>query len=227
MFSRQQWEYMLSCKCPLCHERTLSGRFVRAGGTSLATLERLIKMATAAGRSDIFLECTRCHGRWPQFASEVVPTAGLPQNVEVTETHRSEEFIGDENRLIDNAQSSATLSRSLTLSREWSRSYVVEEQKKWVGSGGITLGQENIAGLKLAAEKTLETRYSITQTSKQVYTEQVTLNVPANCRLRLSIVWKRVWQHGLVTFRHSDGSQLQIPFQIAVGLTFDQKQTTA
>jgi hypothetical protein len=39
--------------------------------------------------------------------------------------------------------------------------------------------------------------------------------------------WKRIVQEGYVRLDQGDGRILEVPFQVAVGVTFDQKQSGA
>ena len=65
--------------------------------------------------------------------------------------------------------------------------------------------------------------YSVSEDTKETCREEVSCQVPAHTKLTVVVRWKRIWQHGLVQTAQGAVS-LDIPFRVAVGLTFDQQQ---
>lgn len=151
-------------------------------------------------------------------------TTSKQQLTSITETYRSEEFLGEEQRVIDNSKSTISLTRGFIVSKEWSQSYAVEYEQAHTIGGGFNVGIGDKAGIKIAAEKTLRAQYSISEETRQTYAEEVVLEVPAQTKLRVFFRWKRVWQHGLVTLRDRRSREIEVPFRVVVGLTFDQAQ---
>ena len=65
--------------------------------------------------------------------------SGAIHSFEVIETHRTEEPMGFEERNIDNARSSTTVTRSLKASKEWTRSYSIDLDNTKLGRAGLSL----------------------------------------------------------------------------------------
>lgn len=139
--------------------------------------------------------------------------------MEVVETHRSEEPLGMEERSIDNTRSTTTVTRTLKASKEWTRNYSIDLENVRRGSVGLS-----IQVLKADVEKTLREKYSLTEQVHETYGEEIGLTVPARTRVRLVLHWKRIWQHGIVRITYSDNRIVEVPFELAVGITFDQDQ---
>ncbi len=59
--------------------------------------------------------------------------------------------------------------------------------------------------------------------TKETSTEDVSCQAPAFRKLTIVVRWKRIWQHGIVVAMR-DREPLQIPFRVAVAVTFDQQQ---
>jgi hypothetical protein len=67
-------------------------------------------------------------------------------------------------------------------------------------------------------------KFSISEESQETYAEQVELDVPAATHLTVYFQWKRIWQCGFIQFRNQNNEEWQVPFRVAVGVTFDQQQ---
>lgn len=89
-----------------------------------------------------------------------------------------------------------------------------------LGSGGINL---HVVDLKVAAQRTLSTTYSEGARERETFEEQVTLNVAPRTRCTVVFSWKEIRQRGVVRLT-SGGSQVRIPYEVVVGITFDQQQ---
>jgi hypothetical protein len=181
-------------------------------------------LAANFGRVDS-IECTKCEYRWKVRKSSATepPIIEKEETIEIIETGRSEEFIGDERRTIDNSGSSSPLSRSLTFSKEKSRSYKIELEKARSSGGGLGISMPEIGSLKLNCERKISEAYSLSQESKETCTEEITCNVGPKTRLTIIVRWKRIWQNGIAR-RTTAERTTDIPFTVSVGLTFDQQQ---
>ena len=198
-------------------------------------------------------ECPKCEQRWAVF-SESQPgmvrqktkimtvqsnkpeklterkhsTASGIVSLTILETERVEEFLGSEQRLIDNSNSSTNLTRKFTISKEWSQSYTIEYENTTTrgGEGGIGLQffNFNLGNIKLTTQSNLKEKYSISESSKQTYGEEIVIQIPPHTKLRVFFQWKRLWQHGLIKLKDSNGSECELPFRVVIGVTFDQMQ---
>lgn len=138
----------------------------------------------------------------------------------VTETHRTEEPIGQETRILDNLGNAEPTSRTIRVSREWSRTLEVGS------SAATTMKGQLSAKLPLeitaSVEKTLQQTYRLQDTLTQTVSEEVVVRVPGHTRLSLVFDWKQIVQHGVV--RQGD---VEVPFRLVVGVTFDQTQVSS
>ena len=167
-------------------------------------------------------ECSKCKRRWKVFKAA---SPLLPQSFVLIDTDRTEEFLGNESRQVDNSKSAAEMTRRFTIGREWAQSYVVDYERIQNRREGLQLGSPQFATLTLAAENALKERYSITTETKQSYSEEISVNVPPKTKLNIVFHWKRIWQHGLLQTSDLNGRAIEIPFKVAVGVTFDQTQS--
>lgn len=140
------------------------------------------------------------------------------------ETRRSEEFIGDEDRIIDNSQSSIAISRCFSVGKEWTKSYVIEHEQADVDLHEINIGIDS-SSLKKLSEQRIIKKYSITEEMRELHQEQVKVEVPARTKIRIRFHWKRLWQHGLLNFEDEHGRAIKIPYKVITGVTFDQTQS--
>ena len=213
--------YSSGYRCPQCQKRLLNGigavtiNLYSAAGEELP----LWKM----NRADVS-ECPSCLHRWKVKSSGEPVAAREMHIVEIQETDREEEGIGSDKRVIDNSRSSARLERKFSLSKEWSKSYRVEYEKAHTSTGGVSVGLDDAVSLKAGLELAIKNRYSVSEESREICSEEVMVQVPGKTRLSVVFEWKRIWQCGLIRFRDQDGRDSQVPFRIAVGVTFDQLQ---
>jgi len=85
------------------------------------------------------------------------------------------------------------------------------------------MGATQTVNIQDMVENTIRRQFSISEESKQLYTEEITLEIPSKKKLKVIFNWKRIWQHGLLLLKFN-GEQIEMPFQIVVGVTFDQSQ---
>ena len=149
----------------------------------------------------------------------------IPANpyVQALETVRTEEFIGEDQRLVDNSNSSINVTRKFNIGREWTQIVILEQETKTTINGDLEVGFLLLSRVRANAERVLNTKYVSTSEQKHFYSEEVTIEIPARTRTRVFFRWKQIWQHGIA--RHSNAHQtIDIPYKIIVGVTFDQMQ---
>jgi DNA-directed RNA polymerase subunit RPC12/RpoP len=213
-------------RCPRCEVRLLSalGRetaqyFSSDGSRKLGTWEKGLWPIKRLGGSTV--ECPKCGYRWAVLSATTPPQT--TEALDIVETDRSEEFFGEDRRVIDNSSSSIQVTRNFTFSKEWSKSFSLDFERATTDGLELTVGTKDTAALKLSSEEKLRRTYSLSQETKETVTEEVSCQVPPHTRTTVVVRWKRIWQHGLVHTEQS-GVRLRIPFRLAVGLTFDQRQ---
>ncbi len=235
-------------RCPLCRHYPIVPKYFKSDE---APIDR--KTPYPAMDRSAIAECPKCEQRWAVF-SESQPgmvrqktkimtvqsntpekltgkkhsTASGIASSTILETERVEEFLGSEQRLIDNSNSSTNLTRKFTITKEWSQSYTIEYENATTRGGeggvGLQLFNLNLGNLKLTTQSNLKEKYSISESSKQTYGEEIVIQIPPYTKLRVFFQWKRLWQHGLIRFNDRNGAEFEVPFRVVVGVTFDQMQ---
>ncbi len=219
-YSKEYRHFKLRNRCPACGA-SQGGflRLVKSDGTKLPTISFQLD-------PDAHVECVRCHTKFSVFSSNVNQKESVEFSIlELTETNRTEESIGTEHRVIDNSASSISLTRRFTIAKEWTQACNIEQEnvKKNIGEFGFETGA--VAKIAFSVEEILITRYSTTTETRRSYSEEVSVNVPAKTKVRISFHWKCLWQRGVIKVQTQNGSEILLPYKIATGITFDQTQT--
>jgi hypothetical protein len=172
-----------------------------------------------------YLRCLECGQEWRlrnTISGRVINSK--VRIIEFIETTRTQEDIGDESRVIDNSLSPAPITRKFTITREWNRSYIIELERSETDTGEISLGVSDAVSTKATAEEALREQYSLSEARKETASEEVEIVVPAHTKLSLIFQWKRIWQNGVIKLADTNANQFNVPYRIAVGITFDQFQ---
>jgi hypothetical protein len=147
--------------------------------------------------------------------------------VGVVETARVEQPLGSEERTIDNSDSDTTITRSIKATKRWTQTCQLEIDQSRVSGQSADVNLANLATLRLKLETTVREQYSTATQVEQIFEEEVTVTVPPKTSVRLIMDWKRITQQGYVQLRDSAGVTVEVPFDVAVGVTFDQRQLSA
>jgi hypothetical protein len=91
------------------------------------------------------------------------------------------------------------------------------------GSAGLGI---HVLELKAEAERTLRNTYSTVTEERQTFAEEVTFNIAQHTKSEIVFFWKEIRQKGTVRIAGAD-FEAQIPYEVVVGLTFDQQQIDA
>jgi hypothetical protein len=145
------------------------------------------------------------------------PTA---QVLGITEMHRSEESIGTESRRIGNTSGAVRLTRTMRVTREWSRTVNLDLHDTRGSSADTGVGPAWLF-LRATVEQSLSRAYTISEDRREEFAEELSVEVEPGAAVTVVLDWKRLWQHGVV---HAlfQGRQIEIPFCVAIGITFDQ-----
>jgi hypothetical protein len=87
------------------------------------------------------------------------------------------------------------------------------------GSAALTA----LAALKAEAERTVTRHYSASTEDRRSFEEEVTLTIGAGVRSEIVFSWKEIRQSGTIAIV-SGATVVEIPFEVVVGVTFDQRQ---
>jgi hypothetical protein len=142
--------------------------------------------------------------------------------MEVTETRRIEESLGEDVRLIDNRASPAPVTRTLKASREWTRTLTLGGSHRQTVHGDVTASLLWLSA-KGSIEAELQRTLSLAIGSTHLFEEEISVTVPERAAVRIVLSWKRIWQRGEARVLLPDGSVHIVPYQVVVSVTFDQK----
>jgi hypothetical protein len=220
--SEEHQRFLNISRCRQCDAVLRTALGIVTANFYAADGRRLTVWSGAAFRADT-AECPKCGHRWKMYGGSSVAPPSKIEVLEVTETDRSEEFFGEDRRVIDNSKSSAQLTRNFSFSKEWSKSCHLDVERAQGEGVELSIGAKDTAGVKLSAEEKVRQTYSVSQDAKETCTEEVSCQVEPRAKVTIVVRWKRIWQHGFVEALQ-DGAPLHIPFRIAVGMTFDQQQ---
>jgi hypothetical protein len=148
-----------------------------------------------------------------------------PTTSTIIEGSRYEVHLGNETRTIDNSKSASSTTRVVRLAREWTRTCAVDTEHITTEHGSAGLGI-HVLDLKVEAERTLSRTYSTTTEKRETYSEEVTLNIAEHTKSEIVFYWKEIHQKGIVQVV-GVGFEARIPYEVVVGLTFDQQQVDA
>lgn len=215
-------EGIMKRQCPSCHASlgrlVAREKYFTSTGEPLSLFNPLTGLRLLTDRSG-FVQCPDCKYTWPIFATQaVVPSTGM--DTQILETVRSEESIGTEERVVDNSRSATSLRRSFTINKEWSREVQIENEVTGGVSVGVPVPVVNLVNI----EAQLRRKYLERRQEKEVFTEEVVLEIPPHTKTRVVFSWKRLWQHGQVRVLRGDQVASSTLYRIAVGVTFDQSQ---
>lgn len=234
-YSEEQKKFLSSgLKCFSCNNSLTNKTFVNKVGVGQPNyyLKDGTKIKSSSLKllldRNIVVECPSCGYRWNWYGESNPVIPNKLEFVYIKETHRSEEILGTEKRLIDNSKSRSKTTRKFTIGREWSKSYSIQYENTQVKGTelnlGIKLPEIDLGSIKVTSEETLRKEYSISEEKKENYTEEVEFEVSEFNKLNIIFSWKRIWQYGIIKFRNQDNTEFDIPFKVAVGVTFDQSQ---
>jgi hypothetical protein len=158
----------------------------------------------------------------PPGPTAPAPPPQVPVTGNVIEGSRYEVPMGDETRTIDNSKSSSPSTRMVRLTREWSKTCTVDIEHDTTVGGSAGLGI-HVLDLKAEAERLVKNTYSITSQEQETFEEEVTLTVAKCTKSEITFFWKEIRQKGVVQISGTD-FEAKIPYEIVVGVTFDQQQ---
>lgn len=223
-FSMEHQKFRRTNRCPKCQRVIMWLKYIEPDGTPISPWSMNVNKRGT---------CRQCGYSWNVYAAAQYPAGeygeptaaarlSMATEINVMEGKRVEVPLGDESRTIDNLQSSSSTVRVVRLTREWSRTCTVDMERMTTvrASAGLHI---QIFALKADAERMLSNKYSITADEKQTYTDEVTLNVAQRTKSTIIFSWKEIHQIGVVQL-FGKKFEMRIPYEVVVGLTFDQRQ---
>jgi hypothetical protein len=164
----------------------------------------------------------RSNAPTPYAPTVPAPSPQAPLTGRLIEGSRYEVQLGKETRTIDNSKSSSSTIRVVRLTREWAKTCTLDLEHDMTvrGSAGLSI---HVLNLKAEAERLVKNTYSVTSEERETFAEEVTLNIAQYTKSEIVFLWKEIRQKGIAQISGAN-FEAQIPYEIVVGLTFDQQQ---
>lgn len=243
LYSAQQWKFTLTQKCPLCGKFLLRGaRIHGADGQQLGALRTIASLAPEH-RAGVVAKCPKCQGEWPVYASAgaavavavaVADATPEPQpepfspppsdEVRIRETGRIEEPYLEDDREFDNRGGTTATTQTISVSEQWTQTLQLERETTTNGQLNGTIGAGKIVSVTAQVERALRSNYSLTDSSQRTFATQLQIEVPPRTLRRIQLRYRRIVQTGVAEVPTANGSQLEVPFRVALNLTLDWAQ---
>lgn len=224
-------------QCPLCNQFPIIPTYFKHNRIK-------IRRNTPISDMDIstVAQCPRCKQSWSVFNTNssnshnnpTPSTQNTPPNTvhsrdvlevskfQIIEASREEEALGSDRRTIDNSRGSGSITRKLTLTKEWSKTYTIDFQKAVKTNIAGDFSILKLLTFKSTIEGDLRKKYSISETVKNVYTDEVAVTIEPRSKAVYNFDWKRIWQKGTIKcLDQVDQVVAFIPFKVVVEVTFD------
>lgn len=226
-FSEEYSKFKWSGRCPACGNRHLLNLRKALASWKIYDSEgqQVSRLTLTRLQPGSYCVCQKCGYKLMIFVADNPPAQPVAQLVEALETHRSEEPLGRDERVIDNLSNSREVTRKFLVSREWTRDYQLEREQTDRSVDSLAIGSDDIINLSFETERLLKERYSLAESTRETYAEEVTLIVPAKARLVVYFQWKKIWQHGIIRVRVASSTIVGYNFRVVSGITFDQTQS--
>jgi hypothetical protein len=108
----------------------------------------------------------------------------------VTETHRSEEPIGTDTRRIGNTSGVGRVTRTIRVTKEWSRMVGLDLYERDAYAAGIIVGPNWLA-IKTSIEQSLEHTYAISASRREEFAEEIGVEIEPGADVTV-LTWKRI-----------------------------------
>jgi hypothetical protein len=233
-FSTEQKTFCQLMRCPKCDAYPIVVNYVQTNGIIIPRDVNLKAMDRSA-----LAQCPRCKQKWAVFVnnmpeapslSPTIPTlqaATVPNfraevaRFEILETDRMEEHIASERRIIDNSHGMGTITRTMTASKEWTKTVTVDLEKA-ISTTGEAGFKAFIFDLKANIDASLKQHYSLSESTKHTYTDETSVALGPHEKNTFCLKWKRIWQNGMMRCLDRNNNEIgTIPFRVVIGLTYD------
>jgi hypothetical protein len=206
--SRQQITAELSNKCPRCSKFLFFTYTYEFGGRKRRTVTNPRDPAAVA-------ECPRCHGSWFYFER--------PATIEIIMGDRSIEPSFTESLILDNSKGATSLKRSQSISREWTKTVLIEGEQVKTRQTTLGLSMQGVS-LGSMAEQAIRSKHSLSEERKETYTDLLEFEVPPGTKRRVVLTFNHNWQHGKLILTSPEGDPIEIPYRVVDFLTMDVTQ---
>jgi TM2 domain-containing membrane protein YozV len=141
----------------------------------------------------------------------------------VAQVGYSEIFLGNEPKRFYNS-SSAPLSQTFRVKRDWSQSYSVEKEKVHSTTSVVDPKITDSTIVSRTVQDIFREKYSYTKSKKISFEEDVTISVPPRKNIQVDLMWKNIAENWIVVLGDQYNQQVVIPVSFISKITFDQRQ---
>jgi hypothetical protein len=178
-------------------------------------------------RVDSEIECAACATRWPVFFP---PSFDLMEG----ETRRLHTLLGSDERIVDNRTWPTQAELSLEFERSWTRRLEVEwehgtinGQVRSTSLGTSIYGFGLNAGIQRRVETTLKSRLSLTSEVRETSKHSIRVSIPPRMIAKVVGTWKQVWEETDNFLSLDDGTEIVVPYRVAVDVLLDTRMSPA
>jgi len=154
---------------------------------------------------------------WYRKAKSVWKVAGIEP------VGYSEKFLGSEPKRFYNS-SSAPLSQTFRVKREWSQSYSIEKEKAHSTTSVIDPRITDSTVISRSVQDMFREKYAFTEGKKINFEEDVAVCVPSGKNVQVELLWKYIIENWVVVMGDQYNQKIEIPISFVAKLTFDQRQ---
>jgi hypothetical protein len=133
---------------------------------------------------------------------------------------RDEIPIGSERRSVENP-TAGKVERTVTISKDWSRSVSIEERT--VTTTSVALSYGKTVNLKTDAKREVSKAYNISESSAEHISDNLKVEVPPFTTIHIILKWKQLWERGTISFTElsGKGETITMPFSVLVDVIYD------
>jgi hypothetical protein len=189
---------------------------------------RPLEVSLSADRPGLrpFLDSLREPAPSPAVAVPPRVIVKRPALLNVVESARRQEPIGEETRSFNNALSSSTAIETIKVTHTARVSASVDLDKARSVSGRASVGFTDIARAQASLGNDLTRHYSLTTGGELAHEQTTQISVPARTNVQVTFYWFRVWASGSLAVAElaKPGAALaEVPFEITVELGFNKE----
>jgi Effector-associated domain 1 len=138
---------------------------------------------------------------------------------------RRVESLGTVENYFNNSGSSSASLETLRISKSTQFVLKFDVSRATFRNGGASVGLSDFAKIQGKLQSSLLSRFSLTETTTLTVERTSQVKIEAQAHVKVDLHWKCVWQDGIIALRTRSGLEVEIPYSVTVGLTFDQTLT--
>lgn len=163
-------------------------------------------------------------------AKSAVAELGISEVLACQETGQHSVSIGTKTHIYDNRASSIKISPSLVARKTWQQRVEVNFEALITQTRKATTGF-NQAPVSASFEQGIQTAikqaYTRSEGTERTYEQTLNFDVPARVKLTVLLKWSQIWQDGFVTLALTNGQTANVPYSVALEVSYDIETSTS